>query len=187
MLPRHLTRTLLLTGATGLAVAAGVTPAHAQGAPKEAVYRCRDARGQTHMGQAIPEVCMSRDIEVLDEAGRVVRRIESQQSAAETAKRRAIEEQRVRDAQASAQRDRTLLATYLTVADIERLRDQRVEQLEQQSRVTRQYITNLRERESRLIADVQRFHPYSDDSNSPPVPDHIAEEIINTVNGLQVY
>ena len=35
-------------------------------------------------------------------------------------------------AEAAAQRDRTLLATYLTVADIERLRDQRLEILVQQ-------------------------------------------------------
>jgi uncharacterized coiled-coil DUF342 family protein len=73
------------------------------------------------------------------------------------------------------------------VADIERLRDQRLELLDQQSRVTEQYIANLRERESRLMGDVQRFRPYSDDEAAPPVPDHIAEEIVNTVNGLQVY
>jgi hypothetical protein len=88
---------------------------------------------------------------------------------------------------AAAQRDRTLLATYLSVADIERLRDQRLELLEQQSRVTEQYIANLRERESRLMADVQRFRPYNESPEAPPVPDHVAEEMVNTVNGLVVY
>ena len=88
---------------------------------------------------------------------------------------------------AAANRDKTLLATYLSVEDIERLRDQRLELLVQQARVTDQYIANLRERETRLAQDVQRFRPYSDKTNAPPLPDHIAEDIVNTVNGLQVY
>jgi hypothetical protein len=73
------------------------------------------------------------------------------------------------------------------VADIERLRDNRLEILVQQSAVTREYISNLRERETRLIADVQRFRPYSPEPTAPPLPDHLAEEMVNTVNGLQVY
>jgi hypothetical protein len=100
-----------------------------------------------------------------------------------------IQEQKAaEDAKAAAiQRDRTLLATYLSVADIERLRDQRLELLEQQNVVTRQYITNLRAREARLMEQVQRFRPYSDNPNAPPLPEQIASEIINTVKGLQVY
>ena len=149
----------------------------------EEVYRCRDAKGQMHFGQNIPEQCMELDVEVLDETGRVVRVIPGRRSMDQVAAQKAAEDV----AKASAQRDRTLLATYLTVADIERLRDQRLELLEQQSRVTQQYIVNLRERESRLMADVQKYRPYSDSAKAQPLPDHVAEEIVNTVNGLQVY
>lgn len=149
----------------------------------EEVYRCRDARGQVHFGQAIPPECMELDVEVLDSNGRVVRTLPGRRSMEQVTAQKAAEDA----AKASAQRDRTLLATYLTVADIERLRDQRLELLEQQSRVTQQYIVNLRERESRLMADVQRFRPYSDSPKAQPLPDHVAEEIVNTVNGLQVY
>jgi hypothetical protein len=153
-------------------------------APKgEEVYRCRDANGRFVYGQAIPAPCMEQDIEVLDGSGRVVRVIPGRRSMEEAAAQKAQEEA----AKAAAQRDRTLLATYLSVADIERLRDQRLELLEQQSRVTEQYIANLRERETRLMTDVQRFRPYNDSTKAPPVPDHIAEEMVNTVNGLQVY
>ena len=147
------------------------------------VYRCRDARGRYVYGQAIPEPCMEQDIEVLDGSGRVVRTIPGRRSLEEVAAQQQAEEV----LKAAAQRDRTLLATYLSVADIERLRDQRLELLEQQSRVTEQYIANLRERESRLAADVQRFRPYNESPQAPPVPDHLAEEMVNTVNGLQVY
>ncbi len=147
------------------------------------VYRCRDARGQSHFGQNIPPACMDLDVEVLDKSGRIVRTIPGRRSMEQVAAQKAAEEA----GKAAAQRDRTLLATYLSVADIERLRDQRVELLEQQSRVTEQYIANLREREARLMSEVQRFRPYSEAPTAPPMPDHMAEDIVNTVNGLQVY
>ena len=150
---------------------------------REQAYRCRDAKGQAHYGQSIPEVCMDLDIEVLDGAGRVIRTIPGRRSLDQVAAQQAAEVA----AKTSAQRDRTLLATYLSVADIERLRDQRLELLEQQSRVTEQYIANLRERESRLAGDAQRFRPYSDRDGAAPLPDYLAEEMVNTVNGRQVY
>ena len=151
--------------------------------PAEAAFRCKDAKGQTHLGQAIPAPCLEQDVEVLDNTGRVVRVIPGRQALEQVAEQKAAEEA----AKLAAQRDRTLLATYLSVADIERLRDQRLELLDQQSRVTGQYIANLREREARLMADVQRYRPYSDKPKAPPLPDHVAEDIVNTVNGLQVY
>jgi hypothetical protein len=175
--------------AAALLLAAIAVPADAAkkaSSPKrdsEEVYRCRDAQGQFHFGQSIPAPCMDLDIEVLDQTGRVVRIIPGRLALEQGSAKKAAEQA----AQDSAQRDRTLLATYLSVPDIERLRDQRLEQLVQQTHVTRQYIDNLREREARLMADVQRYRPYSDKPKAPPLPDHVAEEIVNTVNGLQVY
>jgi hypothetical protein len=152
-------------------------------ASSEAVFRCKDDRGQSHFGQSIPAECLERDVEVLDGTGRVVRVIPGRRAMERVAAQQATEEA----LKAAAQRDRTLLATYLSVADIERLRDQRLELLEQQSLITNQYIVNLREREARLMADVRRYRPYSDKPKAAPLPDHVAEDIVNTVNGLQVY
>jgi hypothetical protein len=180
-------RALALAAAALLVVAPALVQAATRksSAPlvSEEVYRCRDGKGQYQYGQSIPAVCMEQDVEVLDETGRVVRIIPGRRSLEQVAAQKAAEDQ----AKAAAQRDRTLLATYLTVADIERLRDQRLELLEQQSRVTEQYIANLRERESRLMADAQRFYPYSTKPNAQPLPEHLAQEMVNTVNGLQVY
>jgi hypothetical protein len=186
MRPEHRLRRATTSAAAALLLAAPfLVLAAGPGQPPsgDEVYRCRDANGRYVYGQAIPAPCMEQDIEVLDGSGRVVRVIPGRRSLEESAAHKAQEDA----VKAAAQRDRTLLATYLSVADIERLRDQRLELLEQQSRVTEQYIANLRERESRLVADVQRFRPYSDTPEAPPVPDHIAEEMVNTVNGLQVY
>lgn len=173
--------------ATGASVAAPDADAAARKTSKPAsagtVYRCKDDRGQTHLGHSIPAPCMDADVEVLDNSGRVLRIIPGRRALEQVAEQQATAEA----AQAAAQRDRTLLATYLSVSDIERLRDQRLELLAQQSHVTQQYIANLRERESRLMSDVRRYRPYSDKPKAPPLPDHVAEDIINTVNGLQVY
>ena len=171
---------LLLVLAAVLVI--GVADA-APNAPQEHVYRCKSATGHSFFGQNIPAECMGADVEVLDQTGRVVRMIPGTKSLEQLAAQKAADDARA----AAAQRDRTLLATYLTVADIERLRDQRIELLEQQNVVTRQYITNLRAREARLMESVQRFRPYSPKPNAPALPEQIASEIVNTVKGLQVY
>jgi hypothetical protein len=173
-----------------LALPAGLLPAAAhaaQGQATEAFYRCRDAKGQSHVAQNIPEPCMGLDVEVLDDRGRVIRTMPGQASMEDAAARKAAAEAAAQAAKNAAQRDQTLLATYLSIEDIERLRDQRLDLLEQQAQVTHQYIKNLRERETRLMADVQRFRPYSENENAPVLPLQLSEEIVSTVNGLQVY
>jgi hypothetical protein len=177
---------LLLVVILGALVAGVADAATKRSTPKKAtdeMFRCKAANGQTYVSQAIPAECMDLDVEVIDGSGRVVRVLPGRQSLEEIARQKAAADA----AAAAAQRDKTLLATYLTVADIERLRDQRLELLEQQNVVTGQYITNLRARESRLMQSVQRYRPYSPKPDAPVLPEQIASEIVNTVKGLQVY
>ena len=177
---------LLVAGALATGVADAAQKRKQKAGPSlsdEHIYRCKSESGHSFFGQNIPPECMGADVEVLDQTGRVVRMIPGTKSLEQIAAQKAAD-----DAKAvAAQRDRTLLATYLTVADIERLRDQRIDLLEQQNVVTRQYITNLRAREARLMESVQRFRPYSAKPNAPALPEQIASEIVNTVKGLQVY
>jgi hypothetical protein len=156
-------------------------------AKREAFFRCKDQSGQTHFGDSMPPECLGQDTEVLNENGMVLRVIEAEatrakrlQLEAEEAKVRKVKDQR-------ALRDRTLIETYLSVDDIERLRGQRLEQLSAQYRVTEQNISNLRDRQTRLENQIARFKPYSDKPNAPPLPDHLAAEMVNTVNGMRVY
>ena len=180
------------SGAALLAIAiigvlvAGIADAAGRNSPKqstEEMYRCKAVNGRTYVSQAIPAECMDIDVEVLDATGRVVRVIPGRQSLEQIGQQKAAADALA----AAAQRDKTLLATYLTVADIERLRDQRIELLEQQNVVTGQYIQNLRAREARLMESVQRYRPYSNKPNAPALPEQIASEVVNTVKGLQVY
>lgn len=172
-----------------LAVLTGVsaTAAAAQGNSREAVYRCKDASGQTYYGDSKPSACDGLDTEVLNDHGMVLRLIEGSKTRAAREQREIIERRAKKERDARLQHDRMLIETYLTVEDIERLRDQRLDLLDSQNRVTEQNIADLHERQGRLEAQIARFKPYNDKPNAPALPDHLAEEMVNTVNGMRVY
>jgi hypothetical protein len=154
---------------------------------REAFYRCKDAKGQTHYGDRMPPSCNGLDTEVLNAHGTVLRVLEGDQTRASRLSREASESTERKAREQRLHRDRMLLETYLSVEDIERLRDQRLEQLRAQYRLTEQTIVNLRERQNRLQGQIARFKPYSSQPGAPPLPDHLAEEMVNSVNGLRVY
>lgn len=156
-------------------------------ATREAFYRCKDQKGQTHYADSMPVACQGVDTEVLNDNGIVLRVIEAEPTRAARLQREAAEAKVAKEHEARRVRDRTLTETYLTVEDIERLRDQRLELLTAQSRVTEQNMANLRDRQARLESQIARFKPYSDRANAPPLPDHLAEEMVNTVNSMRVY
>src|SRR5690606_17615676 len=95
-------------------------------AAREAFYRCKDASGQTHYGDSLPQPCRGLDTEVLNENGITVRLIEGERSRTARQAREATETALRQERDARLQRDRTLVETYLSVEDIERLRDQRL-------------------------------------------------------------
>jgi len=170
-----------------LALAGPVSAQNRGSGAREAFYRCRDASGQTHYGDSMPPACAGHDTEVLDTRGMLVRLIEGEATRAARLKREEAEAQTRKQREQREQRDRMLIETYLSVADIERLRDQRLDLLVAQYRVTEQNISNLRERQRRLETQIARFKPYSEKPNAPALPDHLAEEMVNTVNSLRTY
>jgi hypothetical protein len=154
---------------------------------REAFYRCKDRNGQTQYGDSVPPECAGQDTEVLNANGMTLRIIEGDVTRQKRLQRETEEGKARKERDQRALRDRTLIETYLTVEDIERLRDQRLEQLSAQYRVTEQNIATLHERQTRLEGQIARFKPYSDNPNAPPLPDHLAAEMVNTVNGMRVY
>lgn len=154
---------------------------------REAFFRCKDRNGQTHYGDSMPPQCAGLDTEVLNDNGMQVRLIEGEATRNARLQREAIEAKARKEKEQRELRDRTLIETFLSVEDIERLRDQRLEQLNAQYRVTEQNIANLKERQTRLEGQIARFKPYSENPNAPPLPEHLAAEMVNTVNGLRVY
>jgi len=177
---RIIATTIVLVGTAYAATAA-------ERSSREAVFRCKDRNGQTHYGDSMPAECAGMDTEVLNDHGMQVRLIEGEATRLKRLEREAAEGKVRKERDARALRDRTLIETYLTVEDIERLRDQRLEMLSAQYRLTEQNITGLRERQQRIQASIARFKPYSDKPNAPPLPEHLAAEMVNLVNGLRVY
>jgi hypothetical protein len=182
-----LSATLLAAVLTPLLTAAAQRNARQPSSTREAFFRCKDQRGQTHYADSMPFACQGLDTEVLNDHGMVVRVIEGEATRAARLQREAVEAKAAKEQEQRRMRDRTLIDTYLTVEDIERLRDQRLELLTAQYRVTEQNMANLRDRQARLETQVARFKPYSDKPNAPPLPDHFAEEMVNTVNSMRVY
>jgi hypothetical protein len=154
---------------------------------REAFYRCKDARGSLLYSDSVPPGCLGFDVEVLSERGSILRIIEGEQSRLVRLEREAGEQRSLKQREARQQWDKMLIDTYINVADIERLRDQRIEMLEAQFKMTQQSIANLSERQSRLELQIARFKPYNEHPNALPLPDHLAEEMVNTAKGRQVY
>ena len=180
---RTIATTIVLVAVAYGAAAAAQT----RSSSREAFFRCKDRNGQTHYGDSMPPECAGVDTEVLNDRGMQVRLIEGEATRAKRLEREAVEAKVRKEKEERALRDRTLTETYLSVEDIERLRNQRLEQLDATYRVTEQNIASLRERQTRLEGQIARFKPYSDKPDAPPLPEHLAAEMVNTVNGLRVY
>ncbi len=149
-------------------------------------YRCKDAQGKVRYASSMPVECQGRDTEVLNEKGNVIDTIESPQTKAISDAREAEDAQRLKARNDQMQRDHVLMETYLAVADIERLRDQRLDLLEAQLKIAEQHIGTLQDRLKQLTEQSARFKPYNDAPSAPPLPDHIAEALVITVKSIAV-
>lgn len=178
---RIIATTIVLVGTAHAAAAAE------RSSSREAFFRCKDRNGQTHYGDSMPPECAGLDTEVLNDRGMQVRLIEGEATRLKRLEREAAEAKVRKERDERALRDRTLIETYLTVEDIERLRNQRLDMLNAQYRLTEQNISNLRERQTRLEGQIAKFKPYSENPNAPALPEHLAAEMVNMVNGLRVY
>ena len=96
----------------------------------------------------------------------------------------ASEEKKKTDADQRANRDRNLLNTYASIAEIERLRDQRLELLSAQVKITGQFLEVLKGRMKKLRVASARFRPYSSDPKAPPMSDQIAEDLVRVGNDI---
>jgi len=154
------------------------------------LYRWVDKDGVVHYGDSVPPEYANIDRNVLNSQGVRVGFQEGEVTAEERAaiERREAELEAERLAKAEiARRDRMLLETYLTVADIEDLRNRRLELLESQIKVTELYLGNLRKRLVGLQAEATRFKPYTTEPNAPQIPDNLATDISRTAASINLY
>ena len=165
---------LVLLGTTSFS--AGAAPANGR-----KLYKWVDEQGITHFGDHIPPEYATQEQHVINSQGVETERIEAQR----TPEQLAAEEKTKFEAEQKASRDKNLLNTYVSVAEIERLRDQRVALLSDQIKVTGQFLEILNGRMKKLRAASQRFKPYSSDPNAPPMSDQVAEDLVRVGNDIR--
>jgi len=146
---------------------------------EQKVYKWVDADGNIYYGDSIPAEFAERPKEVLNDHGVTVENLEGKKTPEQIEQERI--ENEVRVAQELQRRaDQALLATYLSVDEIEMHRDRRVELFQAQSRVTELYLRNLETRLQKLRDDASRYQPYSTDNNAPMIGDGLAEDLRKT-------
>lgn len=161
-----------------------------QWAVAQKLYRWVDDDGKVHYGDHVPPEFANQDRALLNGQGVEVGFEEGEITAEEQAEMdrlAALEAEQERARREQARRDRILLDTYLSVTEIEDLRDRRIDLIDSQIRVTEFYITNLRNRLVSLERERMRFAPYSEDENAPPIPDSLMAEISGAEESIMLY
>ncbi len=179
------TARILACFAAALVIASGADAATQRdpNGKQATVYKWVDEKGVVHYGDAVPPQYADQDKTILNSQGVAVGSIPGkrtpEQAAAEAAQKSA-EQSAIDKAAQSRQRDANLLATYLSVDEIEALRDRRAEILDAQARVTSQYLDQLRGRQKQLEGQAQHFKPYNTAPNAVQIPERLAEDLVRT-------
>lgn len=154
------------------------------------LYRWVDSEGQVHYGDSIPPEYSKRDRDVLNEHGIKIDTLPRQPTEQEIAEAKSAADHaelaRLR-AEELKERDNVLLNTYLSVEEIQALRDRRIELLGGRVRVTEIYLSSLRDKLAKLQKDASKFQPYNSDPDAPLIHDWLAKELANTLNSILVY
>lgn len=160
-----------------LALAAGAADA-------QKLYKWVDKDGQVHYGDKIPPEYADQDREVLNKQGMAVGREEGAESPAE-AQARAQREKEAKAALDRAQRDRMLVASYQNVGDIERVRGQRLDQLDSQIAIQEQSLSQLKARYAEQLKRAGRYQPASKDPKAPAMPEGLADDISRSESDIK--
>lgn len=130
-------------------------------------YRCVGKDGKKYYGQSVPMQCVGQPTEQLNAQGLVVRRIDAQASAADqAAKAKEAEEKRKRDVilKEESRKNKALLSTYTSEADIELARKRALEENEKAVKESEARIVALRKRQADLKKEMEFFQG----KNKPP-------------------
>ncbi|MEA3160070.1 MAG: hypothetical protein QOD95_1618 [Gammaproteobacteria bacterium] len=171
-----------------LCVCTLLASALAEGAPPtgpsnngRVLYKWVDSDGVTHYGDRVPPEYASQEQHILNSRGYEI----DHRDAQKTAQQLAADERKRLETEQSQTRDKNLLSTYASVQEIERLRDQRVQLVADQIKVTNQFLETLNGRMKKMRTDTQRYRPYSDDPKAPPMPDQMAEDLVRLTTDMR--
>jgi hypothetical protein len=175
-----------------VAIAALSVPATslAQSRDQPKLYRYVDANGVVRYSDTVPPELANRDRDILNNQGVRVGFEEGEVTDEERAQIARVEAEAQAEQVAKAEaarRDNMLLETYLSVDDIEDLRDRRLELLESQIKVTELYLNNLRKRLLTLQEEASHYKPYTSRADAPQVPENLAVDLSRTTRSINLY
>jgi len=165
-------RTLVITATLFLLSTASV-------AAEKQIYKWVDEDGNVFYDDSVPPEYAERPKEILNDQGVAVDNVEGKKTAEQLEAER-IENERRAESERQRRADLALLATYLSVDEIEMHRDRRVELFQAQSRVTELYLRNLERRLESLRNEARKYRPYSDDPDAPMIEDSLADDLRDT-------
>ena len=146
---------------------------------EQPVYKWTDEEGNVYYGDSIPAEYAERPKQVLNDQGVAVEELEGKKTAEQLEQERIENERRVAQ-ELQRRADQALLATYLSVEEIEMHRDRRVELFQAQARVTELYLKNLARRLDSVRSEASRYQPYAENSDAPMIPDDLAADLRET-------
>ena len=144
------------------------------------LYKWVDDQGVTHYGDRIPPEYASQEQHIINSQGVEINRLEAQKTTEQVA----AEERKRLDTEQRLSRDKNLLNTYVSVQEIERLRDQRLDLVTDQIKVTTQFLDTLTGRMKKLRVSSMHFKPYNSDDKAPPMPDQVVEDLVRLATDI---
>lgn len=144
-------------------------------------YSWVDKNGERHYGDAVPPEYAQQERRVLNNQGVEIQRVDAEKNA----QQQADDRKRQQAVQDRAQHDHFLLTTYTSTKDIERLRDERLDQIDGQIKATVAYIDSLDARLKTLQQRALLFKPYNTKPDARRMPDDLAEQLVRASNEVR--
>ncbi|MEJ2114476.1 MAG: DUF4124 domain-containing protein [Gammaproteobacteria bacterium] len=154
-------------------------------------YRWVDDAGTIHYSDTLPPAESQKKQDLLNEKGRVVKSVPAPKTMGEIEeeKRMAqLELEKKQKKDQAKQRDRLLLALYLSVEDIELVRDERIETVESAIRITKLRKNKFAKKLAELDASEQRLKASGSDTPSWLLKSrkHYQEQLANVEDILAI-
>jgi hypothetical protein len=140
-----------------------------------------DKDGVTHYGDRVPPEYASQEQHILNSRGYEINHLDAQK----TPEQMAADDRKKLDAEQRQLRDKNLLNTFASVQEIERLRDQRIQLVADQIKVTNQFLETLNGKMKKMRTDSLRYRPYSSDPKAPAMPDQIVEDLVRLTTDMR--
>jgi hypothetical protein len=144
------------------------------------IHKWVDKDGNVHYGQTVPPEYADQLESNKQEVSKTVEASHNTYTERELARRKEQAQQR--------EEDRTLLRTYLSVEEIESVRDKRIDQLQARDFVTERYLASLNEQLAEMELAATDYAAKNSEAGKPAeLPADLERDIISTRASIEDY